>query len=586
MVGIGETGLDYHYTAESAAAQQESLRVHIAAARQTGLPLIIHARDADDDMARILTEEHRAGAYDCVMHCFSSGAALAEAALDLGFYLSMSGITAFPKSGDLRAIFAAAPLDRILVETDAPYLAPPPHRGKRNEPGFVAHTARAAAQTFGLDYAEFASPDRGQFRPFVPKGRSMDRLTFTILGCGSSGGVPRIGGHWGDCDPSNPKNRRRRCSLLVEREGDKGSTRVLIDTSPDLRMQLLDAGIGVLDAVVYTHDHADHVHGIDDLRPIVFNTRERLNVWADRRDAGRPLLPLRLCLCPAGRLALSADPEPAHDRRRRDGRTARAARSRLPRSKSGHGSIDALGFRIRDLAYLPDVAEHVSSGMGGGGGSRLLDRRCPAPHPASDPRASGTHAGMDRTRRARRAVLTNMHIDLDYETVLHETPDHVVPAYDGMTIVSRSLARRAGSSRRHHPGLSGHRFRLCRRLDTAFSDAGVDGLMKFTQNFAIPCLLFDAIANLDLSAHFDLALLGSFYTGATIGFLAGLRGRALSVRPQSGRQHCHRFLLPVLQQPASGPARSPNAPTESTRSRRTSRSSRSMHRSATGWASR
>src|SRR5210317_864681 len=104
-------------------------------------------------------------------------------------------------------------------------------------------------------------------------------LRFHILGCGSSGGVPRIGGHWGDCDPWNPKNRRRRCSLLVERTGEKGSTRVLIDTSPDLRVQLLDAGIAVPEAVVYTHDHADQGHGIDALRPIVFNTRERLDVW-------------------------------------------------------------------------------------------------------------------------------------------------------------------------------------------------------------------------------------------------------------------------------------------------------------------
>ena len=157
FVGIGESGLDYHYTAESAAAQQESLRVHVEAARRTGLPLIIHARDADADMARILTEEHRAGQYSCVMHCYSSGPELARAALDLGFYLSLSGIAAFPRSTELREIFAAAPLDRILVETDAPYLAPPPHRGKRNEPAFVAHTARVGAEVFGLDYGEFAT---------------------------------------------------------------------------------------------------------------------------------------------------------------------------------------------------------------------------------------------------------------------------------------------------------------------------------------------------------------------------------------------------------------------------------------------
>ena len=128
FVGIGESGLDYHYTAETKAVQQQSLRIHIAAARITGLPLIIHARAADEDMATILTEEFSNGAYACVMHCFSSGAALARAALDLGFSLSMSGIAAFPKSDDLRAIFRSAPLDRILLETDSPYLAPPPHR--------------------------------------------------------------------------------------------------------------------------------------------------------------------------------------------------------------------------------------------------------------------------------------------------------------------------------------------------------------------------------------------------------------------------------------------------------------------------
>ena len=163
FVGIGETGLDYHYTPEGAEAQQAHLRVHIDAARDTGLPLIIHARDADDDMARILTEEHRNGAYTCVMHCFSSSAALAKAALDLGFYLSMSGIAAFPKSTELRQIFAAAPLDRILVETDSPYLAPPPHRGKRNEPAYTAHTAAKGAEAFGIDYAAFAAATQANF---------------------------------------------------------------------------------------------------------------------------------------------------------------------------------------------------------------------------------------------------------------------------------------------------------------------------------------------------------------------------------------------------------------------------------------
>jgi TatD DNase family protein len=162
-VGIGETGLDYHYTAESAAQQQDSLRIHIAAARQTGLPLIIHARAADDDMARILTEEYRKGPYTCVMHCFSSGAELARAALDLGFYLSMSGIATFPKSQDLRDIFAAAPLDRILVETDSPYLAPKPFRGKRNEPAYSIHTAETGAEVFGISLPAFAAATQANF---------------------------------------------------------------------------------------------------------------------------------------------------------------------------------------------------------------------------------------------------------------------------------------------------------------------------------------------------------------------------------------------------------------------------------------
>lgn len=163
FVGIGETGLDYHYTAETKAVQLESLRVHIEAARQTGLPLIIHARDADEDIARLLTEEHNAGAYACVMHCFSSSPALAETALDLGFYLSMSGITAFPRSDALRTIFASAPLDRILVETDSPYLAPPPNRGKRCEPAFTAHTAAKGAETMGVSYEAFCTATSANF---------------------------------------------------------------------------------------------------------------------------------------------------------------------------------------------------------------------------------------------------------------------------------------------------------------------------------------------------------------------------------------------------------------------------------------
>ena len=163
FVGIGESGLDYHYTADSAQVQQTSLRIHIEAAQETQLPLIIHARAADDDMARILAEGMKIKPYPCVMHCFSSGAALAQAALEMGFYLSMSGIATFPKSGDLRAIFAAAPLNRLLLETDSPYLAPVPFRGRRNEPAYTAFTAKTGAQIFGLTETEFAAATSANF---------------------------------------------------------------------------------------------------------------------------------------------------------------------------------------------------------------------------------------------------------------------------------------------------------------------------------------------------------------------------------------------------------------------------------------
>jgi TatD DNase family protein len=173
FVGIGETGLDYHYTAESKAIQQTSLRIHIEAAQETGLPLIIHARGADEDMEVILAEGMNRKTYTCVMHCFSSGPRLAEAALEMGFTLSISGIAAFPKSQDLRDIFAITPLDRLILETDSPYLAPPPYRGKRNEPSYVAHTARAMAPVFGLSLEDFAARTTANFdRLFTRAARS------------------------------------------------------------------------------------------------------------------------------------------------------------------------------------------------------------------------------------------------------------------------------------------------------------------------------------------------------------------------------------------------------------------------------
>jgi TatD DNase family protein len=156
-VGIGEAGLDYHYDKSPREAQAQGLRTHIAAARMTQLPLVIHARAADDDMIAILEEETTKGAFPAVLHCFSSGPELALRGLALGFFLSMSGILTFKASEELRAIARSTPLDRLLVETDAPYLAPMPHRGKRNEPAFTRHTAEVLAGIKGVSLEEIAA---------------------------------------------------------------------------------------------------------------------------------------------------------------------------------------------------------------------------------------------------------------------------------------------------------------------------------------------------------------------------------------------------------------------------------------------
>lgn len=261
----------------------------------------------------------------------------------------------------------------------------------------------------------------------------MTQMRATILGCGSSGGVPRIGGLWGDCDPANPKNHRRRCSLLLEREGPDGTTTVLVDTSPDLRMQLLDAGVGRLDGVVYTHAHADHVHGIDDLRMIVINMRERVPVWAAKPTAEAlterfgyvfvqpegslypPILKLNVFDAPF-EIDGPGGPIP------------------ITFFEVDHGTVHTLGLRVGDLAYLPDVIDMDQAGWDAVSGLNIwiLDALRRTPHP--------THLHLDTAlewiARATptQAVLTNMHIDLDYDTLAAETPDNVSPAFDGMVI--------------------------------------------------------------------------------------------------------------------------------------------------------
>jgi TatD DNase family protein len=156
VVAIGEAGLDYHYDTSTPEAQEQGLRTHIAAARETGLPLVIHSRDADDDMARILEEEMGKGAFPAVLHCYTGGRDLAFRGVALGLYVSFSGILTFKNSEELRSIAADLPADRILVETDAPYLAPGPYRGKRNEPAHVVETAKVLARTRGVAFEEIA----------------------------------------------------------------------------------------------------------------------------------------------------------------------------------------------------------------------------------------------------------------------------------------------------------------------------------------------------------------------------------------------------------------------------------------------
>lgn len=261
----------------------------------------------------------------------------------------------------------------------------------------------------------------------------MGEMHFTILGCGSSGGVPRLGGHWGDCDPDNPKNRRRRCSLLVERTSAEGTTTVLIDSSPDLREQLLAAGVGKLDAVVYTHSHADHVHGIDDLRMIVFNMRARLSVWADPPTQDALLERFRYAFIqPEG-----STYAPILDLHLIDGDVVidgAGGPITLHPFEVAHGGMNALGFRIGDLAYLPDVA-HIPDDIWPVLDNLecwIVDALRREPHP--------THSHLAQTLEwiervaPRKALLTNMHIDLDYDTVMAETPAHVEPAYDGLRL--------------------------------------------------------------------------------------------------------------------------------------------------------
>ena len=259
-------------------------------------------------------------------------------------------------------------------------------------------------------------------------------LTVTILGCGSSGGVPRVGSGWGACDPQNPKNRRRRCSILVERTGPDGTTSVLVDTSPDLRDQLLDAGVRRLDAVLFTHDHADHTHGIDDLRPLVIHMRRRIPVYADA--ATSRVLHERFGYCfktPPG----SEYPPILTEHRLVPGQAISVAGEGGPITAlpilQQHGDIASLGFRIGGFAYSCDLSGLPAESAAALGGLDVwvLDALRYSPHPSHFSVADAL--GWIGRLKPRRAILTNLHADLDYEELRRQLPSNVEPAHDGLS---------------------------------------------------------------------------------------------------------------------------------------------------------
>ena len=260
-------------------------------------------------------------------------------------------------------------------------------------------------------------------------------LTLTVLGCGSSAGVPRPALGWGACDPNNPKNRRRRCSLMAEQDSEEGTTRVVIDTSPDLREQLIDAHVDHIDAVFLTHEHADQTHGIDDLRSVVLHQRRRIPVYFSQSTAKDIMARFSYCfISPEG-----SDYPPILTRHGVEGGESRDIEGKggtikLSAFNVQHGNIPALGYRIADSAYTPDLNDipRESWPLLENLDLWIVDGLRYTAHPS--------HFNVDdalfwiRRFKPKRAVITNMHSDLDYEVLRQSLPKGVVPAYDGMRL--------------------------------------------------------------------------------------------------------------------------------------------------------
>jgi len=259
--------------------------------------------------------------------------------------------------------------------------------------------------------------------------------TITLLGTGSSGGVPRIGNNWGACDPNNPKNRRRRCAVLIQQTSGRGLTRVLVDTPADLRNQLLDADVDTVDAVLFTHDHADHTHGIDDLRGMAFNARRRIDIHTDQRTRDTLLQRFDYCFrqppgsaYPAILNAHTLHPPTAV---RITGAGGSIDIIPLPQQ---HGDVPSLGFRFGDVAYSPDISAIPEAALPLFANLDLwiVDALRPLPHPSHF--SVGQALGWIERLGVKRAILTHMTSELDYDTLRRELPAHVEPGYDGMVV--------------------------------------------------------------------------------------------------------------------------------------------------------